>query len=229
MTETIVVGTVQPELLKQAEDMLALAGSYAITCREMRVAAAEDLKRVKGLQRAIEEQRKEITGPINLGLKRVNDLFRKPAQWLDEAEAALKSICRRWDDEQDRIQRAAEAEAARKADEERRRLADVAKAEAAKGNAETAHAIAQAAQMVAPIPVAVSAPKIEGESTREIWRAEVVDLVALCRAIGEGKAAPEMILPNQTVLNGMARSLKGSLSVAGVRAVSEKILASRAA
>jgi hypothetical protein len=229
MSETLVIGSPAPELLVRAEDMLAIAQTYRIDCDELRVAAADDLKRVKALAKEIDEQRKEITVPLDLAKKRVMDLFRKPTEFLERAETTIKRACLAWDGEQDRIRRAAEAEAARKADEERRRLQEEARRQEAAGNVETAHAIAEAAQFVAPVPVAPAAPKIAGESTREVWRAEVEDIVALAKAVADGRVSPENLLPNMPVLNGQARSLKASLAIPGVKAVCERVLAARAA
>lgn len=229
MSETITIGAPAPELLGRAEDALAIAKSYTIDCVEMRTAAAEDLQNVKRIAKEIDEQRKTITGPLDLAKKRVMDLFRRPAEFLEQAEATLKRACLTWDQEQDRIHRQAQAEAARAADAERKRLADEAAKQQAAGNTETAHAIAAAAQMVAPVPVVLERPKIAGESTREVWRAEVTDLIELARAVGEGKASPECLLPNMPVLNGQARALKGSLQLPGVKAVPERVLASKAA
>jgi hypothetical protein len=230
MSETITVGSMQPEILTQAQGMLDLAQSYRIDCPEMRAAASEDLRQVKTLAAKLEQQRKEITAPLDTAKKRVMDLFRKPGEFLEQAETALKRACRVWDDEQDRKRREAEAAAARAADEERKRLrAEAAKAHEA-GNVDTAHAITQAVQMVAPTPIAMApAPKIAGESTRELWRAEVDDIVALARAVADGIASPECILPNMPTLNSQARALKTTFNIPGVRAVVEKVLASRAA
>lgn len=229
MSETIVIGSPSPALLSDAENLLDVAKSYVIDCTEMRVAAADDLKRVKALAKDLDEQRKEITVPLDLAKKRVMDLFRKPAEFLATAEATLKRACLTWDDEQEKKRREAEREAARKADEEKRRLeAEAKKAEAA-GQIETAHAIKEAAAFVAPAPVAPEAPKIAGEATREVWRAQCDDIVALARAVADGVVSPENIVPNIPVLNQQARALKGSLAIPGVKAVCERVLAARAA
>jgi hypothetical protein len=228
MNETLTIGTPSPELLVRAEDALALAQSYRIDCVEMRTAAAEDLQRVKALAKEVDEQRKGITGPLDLAKKRVMDLFRKPAEFLELAETTIKRACVKWDLEQERQRREAQAAAAAAADAERRRLADEAERQRVAGNTETAHAIAAAAQMVAPISVASDKPKIAGESMRELWRAEVTDIVALARAVADGKASSECLLPNMPALNAQARALKATLALPGVKAVSERVLASRA-
>jgi hypothetical protein len=227
--QTIVVAQPEPQLLAQASDMLQIAKSYEVTCSEMRESASDDLKRVKALAKDLDEQRKRITRPLDEAKSRVMELFRAPLSYLEQAEAALKRACLTWDKEQDRLQRQREIEAQRKADEERKRLAAAAEKEKAAGNTETAHAINQAAQFVTPIPVQREQPKIAGEQHREVWRAELLDLVELARAVADGKASPENLLPNMPVLNSQARALKGSLAIPGVRAVSEQVLASRAA
>lgn len=227
-TETIVVDSIRPELIREAENMRELATGYQITCPELRQAASDDLKRIKTLQRSVEDQRTEITGPINKGLRRVNEMFRKPAEWLIEAESILKRACLKYDHEQDVKRRAEAAEAARAADAEKKRLEEIAARERLAGNIETAQAIQEAAAMTAPVPVLAEA-KIAGESHREVWRAEVVDIVALCKAVAEGRAPASYVSGNMTELNASARAFKGALAVDGVRASCERILASRAA
>ncbi len=228
MTEqTITVASPEPALLERASQMLAISQSYEIECIEMREAAAEDLQRCKGIAKELNEKRFAITRPLDEAKARVMELFRAPLAYLEQAENALKRACLGWDLEQERKRREAEAEANRMADEERKRMADAAAAEKAKGNIETAHAIQQAALFVAPVSVA-PAQKIVGESQREVWSAEMVDMVALARAVGDGKASSELLLPNLPALNAQARSLKATLSIPGVRAVCKRVLASRA-
>lgn len=229
MSEVITVGAPPPELLTSAESMLAIAKSYRIDCVELREAAADDLKRVKALAKDLDAQRRSITKPLDEAKARVMELFRRPAEFLELAERTIKRACLAWDDEQDRKRREAEAQAARRADEERKRLQAEAAAQHKAGNVETAHAIIQAAQFVAPTPVVSEQPKIAGEAKRETWHAEVEDIVALARAVADGRASPENLLPNMPVLNQQARSLKASLAIPGVKAVCERILATRAA
>lgn len=224
-TETIQVGAIDAELVQQADGFLSLAQGYSIAGPEMREAASVDLKRIKALAKSIDEQEKSITRPINEGLKRVRDMFRAPKEWLEKAEAALKGECLRWDGEQERERARLAAEAARKADEERRQLAEAAAREAAAGNAETAQTIQQAAAMVAPAPVEV-APKIAGESHREVWSAEVLDIISMCRGVADGTIPPQAVEANMVFWNAQARSYKTAFAFPGMRAVCKKILAS---
>ena len=228
--ETVVIHEPRADLIEGAATMLAVAKAYRIDCPEMREAAGEDLQRVKRLARDLEAERKSLTKPLDDVKTRIMDLFRKPAQFLADAETALKRACLAYDGEQERKRLAAAAEAARLAEQERKRLAEVAAKELAAGNVETAQTIAATAELVAPLPVAEHAPiKVAGEQHREVWRAEVEDMVALAKAVVDGKAPPECLLPNMPVLHNQARAFKRALAIPGVRAVCERILAARAA
>ena len=133
-----------------------------------------------------------------------------------------------------------EAEARAKAEVERRRLeaqaeertvAEALEAEA-KGDTEAAARILAAPPapvVVVPEPIFVPSPQIEmpkaeGISTREVWRAEVVDLPALIAAVAAGQQSLALLLPNQVALNQMARAQKGMLAIPGVKAVCEHVM-----
>lgn len=106
---------------------------------------------------------------------------------------------------QDAERRRREAESAIIA-EQARRAAEAeqlaAAAEVAEFDTDAADAILDA-PIVAPVVVA-EAPKTEGVSIRETWKAEVVDFAAL---VASGRV--EFLTPNQTALDAMARALRG--------------------
>lgn len=133
-----------------------------------------------------------------------------------------------------------EADARAKADVERKRLeaaaeermvADAIEAEA-HGDTEAAATIMAAPSppiVVIPEPVFVPSvqievPKAEGISTREVWKAEVVDLSALVATVASGRQPVILLLPNQVALNQMARAQKGMLAIPGVKAVVEYVM-----
>jgi hypothetical protein len=76
-------------------------------------------------------------------------------------------------------------------------------------------------------PRAVAAPA--GISTSQKWKAEVVSLQQLCRAIADGKVPAHYVEANMTVLNGMARANKQALNIPGVRAVADFSVTARRA
>lgn len=143
---------------------------------------------------------------------------------LVEAEATIKKRMTAWRDEDER-QRLAEqrrlAEIARKADEDARMAEAVALEQA--GEPELAHAVIAAPSIVAA-PV-IAAPKVDGIAVRKLWRAEVVDLKALCAGVANGTVPVNLVVANTSALNQMATALKESFTVAGCRVVCETSIA----
>jgi hypothetical protein len=72
--------------------------------------------------------------------------------------------------------------------------------------------------IVAPPPTASwsPVPASRGTSFKESWKMRVVNLPALVKAVAEGKAPENLILANETALNGLAKALKASAQVPGV-------------
>lgn len=64
--------------------------------------------------------------------------------------------------------------------------------------------------------------EVEGLGYRTYWKAECVDLKALCKAIGEGNAPVTLVVFNQTGGNTLARQLGDVMQYPGVWVYSEK-------
>ena len=205
-----------PALCKKAEIKVTDQKSYDL--------ASGILKDVKSRYKELENQRKDITGPLDRAKKAVMDLFRDPLELLQAAENKLKRMMIDYTSEQERL-----------AEEERKRLQAIADKEAerqkkllekkieraeASGKTEKVEELIQQKEEVKPI-VAEVTPKVEkpsGVSFREKWSAEVIDANLVPR---------EYLMVNQQLLDKVAGATKGSLSIPGVKFVSEKVLASR--
>lgn len=230
--------------LVAAEGTLQVAQSYVIDCPEMAEAAADDLGQIKAKLKQLDETRMGMTRPLDEAKKRIMELFERPRSVLLQAEAALKSSLLTWQTaERARMdaERKLAEEAARKAAEEARKEAEALAAAAAEAEAkgdilgaqETAQEAIAAAQVaesithMAPVPVAAPA-KLAGVSTREDWKAEVVDLLALVKAVAAGEASIELLEANQKVINQRAKALKGEFKVPGIRAYFTETMSARA-
>ncbi len=162
-SQVVVFGT-------QARRMLADAQDYTIDSPELYEAAAEDLQRVKALAKQVEDTRVSITGPLHQAKVAVDNLFKGPTQFLQQAEQTLKRAMLTWSEEQERIRREAarraeearraeaarleaerrqREEEARRADEEARRLAAEAEEAKRKGDEQAALELEQQAQQQA--------------------------------------------------------------------------------
>jgi len=75
-------------------------------------------------------------------------------------------------------------------------------------------------QVYVPPP---STPKVElnGMAMVTTWHAEVVDIKALCLAVGQGRCPTAYVEANLPALNKQAISLKGEMRIPGCKAVSE--------
>lgn len=238
-------------LTTTAEQALNNATAYVIDSDSMFQVVSDDLKKIKALQKEVEEKRTSITGPLNQAVKAVNDLFRSPKDYLDRAEATLKRSMVAYTTEKNRIaqeERAkAEAERRRLEEEERRALeaARLAEQEAheavAVGDQESAvkamnearHALSQADMVAMSANMMAVAPaepelKVSGISTRLTYRAEVTDMMALVRAVAQGTAPIECLQADTKFLGQMARAFKKSGQIyPGVQSIEDRSISAR--
>lgn len=145
-----------------------------------------------------------------------------------ESIAILDKPIGEYNNEQERIKRFKEEQQRRDA---QKHADDAHLAAAEQADKSGDHARAEAIlekQPVITTPVVEGAPKVEGVSFRENWKVDpVINMRVLVRAIADGKAPLELVMPNIPVLNSMARSLKGNMNYPGVMVKRETVVASR--
>jgi len=205
MTTEIIPAEAQRELTEKKN-------SLAATVNEMVIQTRQDYDNatafIKSAIIPAKERVKELFQPPVDDAKRaydsaraLRDTFLKP---IEVAESIARSKGNMWlTAETARIE--AERVAAAKAHE-----SEIKKAER--------KAVKTGAPVILPPAPVMLTPKIEG--TRTTWTAEVYDLRALCKAIGEGKAPIEAVKANTTILDGLARASKAALAIPGVKAIS---------
>ncbi len=210
-----------PRLEEQALTWQERARGIQICVPEQHLAACDLLLAIKALRNKAEEHHRPVIAAAHKAHQQALAALERIDGPLAEAEGLIKPKIAAYEDEQKRI----EAENQRRADEKARREqeelleAQVQQAEEQGASPEEVQAIIEQ-PIIVPRPVtAPTFQRVAGVSTSVTWKAEVTDIRALCRAIGEGKAAQTLVLPNSTALNGMARALKQSFSIPGVRAV----------
>jgi hypothetical protein len=143
---------------------------------------------------------------------------------LTEAERIIKdalSTYARAKEAQRLVEERRLAEQARAA-EEIRRLEEAAALEREAMATDNPDLLREAQQLVAepvtvaPITVASSTPKVTGIVHRENWSARVVDLQKLIRWVATHPEHVNLLQPNVTALNSLARSMKQHLAIDGV-------------
>jgi hypothetical protein len=219
------------------------AGRIVIAIRRVRKSIADTFGPIKKKAHAawleVLAQEKKHDTPLEAAERQLSGIM---GNFQAEVEAERQRIAREEAKRREEEQRAAQA----KADEERaaqlRLDEDARLAHAAALEAEGKHAEANAvldappppppppAPPAAPAPVAAmpEAPKADGVSFRQNWKARVVDLQLLLEAVASGRQPLTMIEANQKALDGIAKALKGEARIPGVEFFSETVSSVRA-
>jgi hypothetical protein len=210
----------------EAREVAEIAAQLVIDSPDMYELAGDQLRAVKAAAKRVEETRRSMTVPLDAAKKAVMDFFRPFSDRLAESEAHLKRGMSSYLAEIER-QRAAE----RAAEEARRRAEAEEAARLLEQIADPAEAAAVAAEseLLAALPVyaVTTAPTAAGISTRETWRAEVVDFAALVKAAAADAALLSLLLPNTAEIGTRVRATKGETAIPGIRAYSETTIAAR--
>ncbi len=215
--EAIVGGKLAVEVARQELIPVIRAARDMVVVDELSYQQAMALASECGRRsKKVEAEFAEAKEKTHAAWKAVTTLIASFTKPLDEARSMLNKKSTRWYDAE-MARRKAEAERVRKekekADEdERLRLAE----ELAKnGNTKLADAVLEETTYVAPEPVEV--PAAAGSTRVAKWTFEVTDIMALLRAIVDGKEQASLIQLNTVLLGQMARQQKEAAKVTGIR------------
>lgn len=191
--------------------------------------AGEMLRGVKALAGEIDSVFGPLKKKANESHRAICDEEAKAKAPLSEAERIVKRSMAQYHEAQERARRIEQQrlEAEVRRQEEDRRLAEATELEAEGRHEEAEEAISAPATYTAA-PVAPPPPKVQGVSFREAWSAEVTDLKALVAAVAEGKAQAGLVMANQQALDQLARALKATMAVPGVKVRVQKVVAAGA-
>lgn len=216
----------------EADGIKQVALAYTVDSPEMYEMAGQELAAIKAKRKAITDQQDTMLEPfkdakrkIEEGRKKIVEFFSKPLAALEEADRILTRACAGYLEDQERKRRAAEE----KAREEQRRLQEAAEKKAEKLEAKGQGAKAAEVRAAVPVvsaPVVAPAPaKIAGVTMRSNWVASVTDKMALIRFVAANPQYQELLEPNITALNRMAKSLRSNMQIDGVEVRDEKVSA----
>lgn len=197
------------ELTTAAARTLEMLKEWTIDSQEAYGLAADELKALKAQQKALDERRTSITGPLNAALKSVNDLFRGPAALLGEAESVIKGKMIAWTEAQEAIQKAAMEAAAQAAAQQ--------------------DDIEAAVSAAASVPVITTTAKVAGISKVQTKaKVNVTDKLALLKHIVEHPELLDIVEISETKLSQLAKALGSGFSVPGTIVTQEKSISARA-
>ncbi|MBL4853829.1 MAG: hypothetical protein JKY25_06270 [Robiginitomaculum sp.] len=213
--------------IKTAQKLLSIAREYKIDSDDMMLAAGDELKCIKSKAKDLTAQRVAITKPMDESKKRIMDLFRNPLKYLADAESLIKRSILHYDNKQEQLRREIEAKLRDKQRKEKELLVKRAAAAADKGQEEKAEALRDKAETLPTPIVAHRASTPPGVSYRNTWGAEVVDKMALIKAVAAGEVPLIALEINMKVCNAQACALRSEMKWPGIKAVSTKQIASR--
>lgn len=214
-------------LAVDSDAVVAKALTYPEQARAIHIADSESYGAACEFLKGIKALRTEIAETFKPHIKRAHEAHKALLQEQADAESPLveaehiaKSALVVYEQEQERIRR---AEALRlqtlaKQQEEERRLAEAVALEEA-GEQADAEALIETPIDVPVVAVAPMTPKVSGISYRETWSASVTDLHALIKFVAANPTHMGLLSANLPALNAQARSLKGHMSIPGVKAV----------
>jgi len=242
---------------EEARQALAAAINYQVKTVVEYESAAEELKSLSGRAKRLEEQRKELKAPALESAKRIDDFFREPQKFIEDAKTAIKKALGKFDAEQRRLREEAERQAAEEARKERERLqAAAAKAEAAARKKREADE-ARAAKLEAQGRAAEAEQKRSQAAEREEQRLQEAEAQRIAaesmpaapvvhiespqvkglssREVWKFELKDESQLPREFLaadekkIGAYVRAMKGDAKIAGVRIYSESAISSRSA
>lgn len=174
----------------------------------------------------LEDKRKSLVSPLNQVVKDINELFRGPRDRIDQIIGLAKKKMNRFAQAQLAIEREKKRqaeEAARLEREEAQKLAQALAEKAGTTGAELGQEIAdQAEEKLEKLEkkeakVAVTRGQASSVVVTKTWKAQVVDKIALCLAVAEGRLPADVIEPNLRVLDAISRETRTERTVDGVR------------
>jgi hypothetical protein len=130
--ESVSIPRIDPKIVAGAQSALIVAREFKIDCVEMYRIAAGELREIVTQKKQLEELRMKITRPLDSAKKAVMELFRAPADALEQAERILKRSMVAFDNAERQRREDEERQARAAAEAERKRLEDEALALAAK-------------------------------------------------------------------------------------------------
>ncbi|GIU74787.1 MAG: hypothetical protein KatS3mg004_1874 [Bryobacteraceae bacterium] len=218
------------DLEQQTTTMLQRAQALEIVDQASYEAAVELGRAIKDLRAEADAHHRPVIQAALEAHRRALDAFRRIDEPLRAAEAEIKRRIAAWTAEQERLRLEAERQLREQveraaAEELERQIEEMEAAGAAPEVIE--YAIRQAEAVPAIAPRVAHPPQPKGVTTRKTYRAQVVRLIDLVRWVADHPTHENLLLPNQSALNALARAQGATMAIPGVRAVVEETVAIR--
>ena len=214
-------------LTNQEQEKIDLAKFYFDNAKSYRIEneghyahAAHELKVIKAKKLEYDLMRKKLKAPILEAGKQIEDFFRGPINLLTEAEQHYKKAMVQYKDLEEKkiLQSAIEYR------QKQNQLANEALQALENGDTDQYNELAS---NIVNLPQPDSLTKINGISYRDNWKGKVIDIQKLVMAIATGHAPLTILKVDESALNQLARSTKGTINYPGVLFYNDKVVVSK--
>lgn len=206
------------DLMELKKERDSIAKILVVTNETEKKAASDVLKLVKGAISKSEEKKKTWIQPLKNLIKQYSEEFDNPISELLEKEKEIKNAILTYDKQQEILRLEEQIKLKKIQETEAKKKELLANQEELRGNDLDAEIFRQQAEIVRSItPIVPPQEKIKGLSTKKIWKMRVVNPTLLPK---------EYLMPNEKMLNEIARATKGSLNIPGVEFYFEESLSS---
>lgn len=209
-----------PAIVAELAPIVALARAFEVNDLETNRQALEAVRRLRAGEKGIQDHFAKSIKDAHAAHKSILSAVAALTGPIAEARSIFDQKTARYESAE-RIKAQEEArrlqEEARRAEEERT-LMDAINAEADGDNAAAEAILAEPVSA----PVVIVAPqiaKVAGLSEQTRWSAEVTDLARLVSHVAKHPELINLLVPNDTALNALARAQQAALAIPGVRAV----------
>jgi hypothetical protein len=212
------------ELSRDSHASIQEANALVVTSREQHEAGLTAYRTLGGVEKRIVDLFEAPKKAAHRAHKEITKAEKTLLAPVKEAKLIINKKLAHYEDEQDRIRKAKQAEAERKAREaeEEERLRAAQEAQDA-GRDREAEEIISAPIEPPMVHVEPETAKVEGVSTQKRWSAEVTNKMALVMYVAANPDYIDLLNPDQPNLNRLAVSMKQNLNIPGVRAVSKTV------
>lgn len=218
------------ELELKINPLAERAKAFLILTAEHFQAAGELVKAMKAMRAEIDATFDPIIKAAHLAHKEAIEQKRIKETPLVEAEKILGPRMEQWDREQERLRLEEERRLQQKAkDEEERRQLENASILHELGEVDEANRLLDEPVEVPTVRLERRPMKVGGIGFATRWSAEVVDLMALVKAVAAGRAPIQCLQADMVFLNRQAVAMRDALQYPGVRAKSNRGLQTRKA
>jgi hypothetical protein len=194
-------------LYDEANKLLEYANNRVIATLDDTKLATNDLSLISRLKKAMESKRKDYLLPFQEHVKEVNDIYKALMAPVETADMVTRNKVMAFNREQERI----------KAEQEKINALrmEAAQKEAALNNGEIKESIVLV-DVIQPVTKVIA--DLASSGMRDNWTYEVMDFAALPN---------EYKMPNTSMLNATAKSVKDSRVIPGLRIYNEPTMVVR--